>query len=73
MSLKYALSLSLVASLQLSRNDYFFRLSSCCCKLLMFQAEQEEILKSVSPEEGLSFKETKQMEYLSKVSRLCQI
>lgn len=39
----------------------------------MFQAEQEEILKSVSPEEGLSFKETKQMEYLSKVSSLCQI
>ncbi|KAM5573326.1 ent-kaurenoic acid oxidase 2-like [Rosa sericea] len=31
------------------------------------KAEQEEILKSVSPENGLSFKETKQMEYLSKV------
>ncbi|KAL6178537.1 hypothetical protein ACLB2K_050055 [Fragaria x ananassa] len=31
------------------------------------KTEQEEILKSLSPENGLSFKETKQMEYLSKV------
>lgn len=34
----------------------------------MFQAEQMEILKRASsPEAGLDFKETKQMEYLSKV------